>query len=473
MTIPVPSFGPDGFIVPAEADILIAVKEEINAAFGNKLNMADETPQGQIAVSQTAAIGNANDSFVFLSQQFDPAYNSGRYQDAIARIYFIWRIGSRPTAVVCACGGRDGVVIEAGSLARSSDGIRYVATETRTIDATGTVDVTFACTVDGPVPCPAHTVTTIYQAVNGWDSIDNATEGVLGRDTEKRAEFEERRFASVANNARGTLPAVLGSVLELTGVLDAYVTENVENTPQTIGGVLLGPKSLYVAAVGGDATEIADAIWRKKAPGCGYNGNTNVTIYDDNAGYLPPYPAYSVAFQRPTGLAILFYVDVQNNAYVPNDAEAQIQEAVINAFIGADGGPRVRIGSEVFAARFYNAILALGAWAQLRSVKIGSTVNPDAVTTGSIAGANMTITAIGSGAVEIGDTVIGTGVLDGTRVLSQSSGSAGSTGVYVVSIAQIVTSRTLTMAQAARDTIQPHIDHAPTVVAANIVVDIS
>ena len=89
MAVPQPSFGPNGFVTPPESEILVAVKEEWNAAFGNELNMADETPQGQLAVSQTAAIGNANDAFVCLSQQMDPAYNIGRYQDAIARIYFI------------------------------------------------------------------------------------------------------------------------------------------------------------------------------------------------------------------------------------------------------------------------------------------------------------------------------------------------------------------------------------------------
>src|SRR5690348_14627060 len=108
MTVPQPSFGPNGFIAPAEADILVAVKAEINAAFGNELDMADETPQGQLAVSQTAAIGNANDSFVFLSQQMDPAYNIGRYQDAIARIYFIERIPSAPTVVTVTCLGLSG-----------------------------------------------------------------------------------------------------------------------------------------------------------------------------------------------------------------------------------------------------------------------------------------------------------------------------------------------------------------------------
>lgn len=471
--VPQPSFGDNGFIVPSEADILAAVKSQINAAFDDQLNMDDDTPQGQLAVSQTAAIGNANDSFAFLTQMFDPAYNKGRYQDAIARIYFLFRIGAQPTAVICTCTGLAGVVIPAGSLAVAADGNQYVSTESATIPISGSVDINFACATVGPIPCPANTVTTIYQAVNGWDTINNAGEGVIGRDTETRAEFEQRRFASVAKNSVGSLPSILGSVLEVPGVLDAYVTENVNATSTTVGGVLLAPKSVYVAAVGGDNLAVGTAIWKKKAPGCGYNGNTNVTVLDQNSGYDPPFPSYSVTFERPTSLAILFKVSIQNNAGVPADAVAQVQAAIISAFAGEDGGQRVRIGSEVFASRFYNAVTALGAWAELKTIKIGSDNNPDAVVTGSIAGSLLTVTAVGSGALVVGGTISGAGVLDGTQILSQASGTPGGIGTYNLNFAQAVGSETITAASPTLDTIQVNIDQAPTITAANIEVDVS
>lgn len=473
MTVPQPSFGPNGFVTPAEPDILTGVKAEINAAFGGNLNMADETPQGQLAVSQTAAIGNANDAFVFLAQQFDPAYNSGRYQDAIARIYFISRFGSQPTSVVCTCSGLAGVVIPAGALALGQDGNQYAATETATIGPTGSVNVNFACVVNGPIPCVIGNVNTIYQAVNGWDSITNASEGVLGRNTETPRQFEARRYASVAKNSVGSLSAIRGAVLAIPGVLDCYVTENVASTQQTIGGVILGPKTLYVSAVGGDSSAIAQAIWAKKAPGCGYNGNTNVTVYDTNSGYNPPYPSYSVSFQRPPTLAILFKVNIQTNAFVPADAIARVQNAIIASFAGTDGSQRVTSGAEIFAAQFYSPVRSLGSWAQLRSLKIGSNQLADAVVTGAISGTALTVSAVTSGTIVIDGTVSGTGLLDGTRIVSQSSGTPGGVGVYVVNQSQTVVSTTLTMASPTLDTITPTIDVVPGLVAANIEVTIS
>jgi hypothetical protein len=473
MTVPQPSFGPLGFVAPDEADILVAVKAEINAAFDNELNMADETPQGQIAVSQTAAIGNANDSFVFLSQQFDPAYNSGRYQDAIARIYFLSRQGAQPTAVICTCGGLNGVTIPAGSFAVDAANNLYQSTADAIIGAGGVVSVTFQNTIPGPTPCPAGTLTTIYQSINGWDSITNPGDGVLGNNTETPAEFEARRFASVAKNSISQLSSIRSNVLEIPGVLDCYVTENVNDTPTSIGGVTLGPKSMLVVVVGGDDNLIAQTIWRKKSPGCGYNGNTSVIVLDSNVGYEPPYPAYAVSFERPTSLSILFLVNIQANPSIPANAVDLIQQSIISAFAGEDGGTRAVVGAELFAARYYGAVTSLGPWAQLRNIKIGSIQLPDAVATGSVSGTSMTITAIASGTILVGGTVEGSQIPSGSRILSQSSGTPGGLGVYVLNNTFTAVSTTLTMASPTLETMTPNLNFEPTIAASDIQVVIS
>jgi hypothetical protein len=54
--------------------------------------------------------------------------------------------------------------------------------------------------------------------------------------------------------------------------------------------------------------------------------------------------------------------------------------------------------------------------------------------TGSITGAVLTVTAVGSGTVEPGATISGTGVATGTMVTSQISGTSGGVGTYNVSI---------------------------------------
>lgn len=472
--VPSPSFGPNGFIIPSAQVVLEGVIEDINAAFGGNLNPALNTPQGQLATSEAAVVDNANQAFLYLTQQFDPAFASGRYQDALARIYFLERNPSQPTAVQALCTGLQGVVIPTGALAIAADGNQYVCTEAGTIPASGNITLTFACLVPGPISCPAGTLNQIYQSIPGWDAIINPSDGVLGNDVESRSAFEARRAASVALNSIGSLPSVLGAVLAVPNVIDAFVTENTSNSPATIGGVSLYPNSLYVAVVGGEAQAVAEAIWSKKAPGCAYNGNTTVTVLDTSAGYVPPYPAYSVSFEVPPALPILFAINIVNSTLVPADAATQIQNAIISAFAGGDGGPRAKIGGTLLASRFYGPVAALGSWAQIVSIEIGSVNNASASFTGSISGTTLTVSAVASGTLAVGQTIsdVTGNIIVGTTITGLGTGSGG-TGTYTVSSSQTVGSESMQSAVANLFEIGVRINQVPTVSANNIVVTLS
>jgi hypothetical protein len=68
----------------------------------------------------------------------------------------------------------------------------------------------------------------------------------------------------------------------------------------------------------------------------------------------------------------LFAVSIVNNPGVPSNADVLIQNAVINAFVGGDGGARARIGGSIYASRFYAAVAGLGSWVELVSILIGT-----------------------------------------------------------------------------------------------------
>lgn len=458
-----------GYVAPAEAVVLAGVQADINAAFGGGVNPALSTPQGQLASSMTSIIGNTNDTVVYQFNQFDPAIAAGRAQDAIGRIYFIERNPAEPTVVQALCTGGQGVVIPAGALARAQDGNIYTCTDGGVIPLSGSITLTFACNAVGPIPCPANALNVIFQSIPGWDSINNPTDGTLGNDVESRQDFETRRAASVAQNSRGSLPSVLGAVLNVAGVLDAYVTENVTNSSVVIGGATLVAHSLYVAVVGGAQADVARAIWSKKAPGCNYNGTTTVVVQDLNSGYVAPYPSYNVSYQIPASLPVMFNVALATNLQVPADAVSQVQNAIIAAFAGADGGARARIGSVIYASRFYAPINALGTWAQIISVTIGSQNTPVAIFNGSIAGTTLTVTSVSSGTIAIGQTIAdGTGnILAGTKI------TAGSGLSWTVSISQTVALEAMIGVLANGVSVQVGIAQVPTINANNITVTVA
>jgi uncharacterized phage protein gp47/JayE len=464
--IPKPSFSTlTGFIPPPEADILAGAIQDINDAFGGGLNPSLTSPQGQIASSEAAVVGFINDMFVYMTNMFNPAYSEGRWQDGLAYIYFIERKPSTSTVVQATCSGAQDTVIPVGALAIAQDGNIYTCDQQGTIDASGSVVLPFSCNLAGPVECPSGTLDTIYQTILGWDTIDNLADGVVGQEVESRREFEARRFASVAQNSVGALHAIQGSVLSVPGVLDAYVTENPTAAPVTTGGYTLAARSLYVAAVGGEAADIAEAIWKKKAPGCAYNGNTTVTVYDKN--YDPPYPSYEVKFETPDPTPILYKVTLADNAQIPADGTALVKAAIQAAFNGLDGGTRARIGSIIYASRYYSAVATLGAWAQIIAIDVGSQNTSAAdCDAGFIAGTAFTEAGTTTGTFAIGQTIIGDGVLPGTIILSGTSPN------WVVNLTQTVSARTLYGALADQNKVQVQIDQSPTLSDDDIEVEV-
>jgi hypothetical protein len=353
--VPGVQFTDAGLVLPAESAILAGVQADIDAAFGGGVNPALETPQGHIASSTTAIIGDKNNDFAYYVNQVNPDFAEGRMQDAIGRIYFLDRKPATPTAVVATCVGLAGVVIPVGATAKASDGNLYVCTEAGTIPVGGSIDLNFACTVDGPIACPAGSLNQIYQSIPGWDTINNAGDGTVGSNVESRADFEFRRRQSVALNAVNSLQSIYANVFNVEDVLDVYATENTTSSPITVGGVTLVAHSIYVAVVGGEAANIALAIWNKKSLGADYNGNTSYTV-NDTSGYDYPYPSYVVTWETPAPLPILFAVQIANNPQLPSNIIPLVQQAIIASFNGTDGGTRARIGSTIFASRYYGRL---------------------------------------------------------------------------------------------------------------------
>ena len=205
MTTNVPSavFGPNGFSAPAESEILAGVQADQNTAFGGNLNPSLSTPQGQLAQSLAAIVGDCNNLFLALANGVDPAYSSGRLQDGIGRIYFMERISAAPTIVTATCTGLVGTSIPINSQAVDGAGNVYICVDGGIIPSAGHIDLQFACLKTGPIDCPPGYLSTIYQTIPGWDRVLNAAGGTPGWDVESRSDFEWRRSQSVANRDLG------------------------------------------------------------------------------------------------------------------------------------------------------------------------------------------------------------------------------------------------------------------------------
>ena len=349
------------------------VRETVQAMFRNAflkngvstLNVDSESPAGQLIDSLTALIVQKDADLLFLAQQFNPATAEGRWQKALAEIYFLEPKEAESTVVQCQCMGLMGTVIPTGAVVQNDDGYQMASLESATIPSEGTIDVSFALTETGAIAIAAGTVNKIITVIPGWDTVSNEEPGVVGRDAETRAELEARRYASVAANAHGSIESILGTLNQIDGVLDCVVLENTTSASQTIDGVEVDAHSIAVCIYGGEDTDIAEAIYTKKDAGCGTSGNTEVTYTAEDYGNTE----YVYQIYRPTVTSVKFTVTAVRLSGTTDTAAEDIQQAIYDDFYGNLDNDRVGMAQTIHASRFYPAVMS-AADIGLETIKI-------------------------------------------------------------------------------------------------------
>ncbi|EOC1689293.1 baseplate J/gp47 family protein [Cronobacter turicensis] len=351
----------NGLSVPDVSDILSGRLTDMSTALGGGASQSLSSPQGQIAQSDTEIIAQEYDKLLCLFNQVNPDYATGRFQDAIGRIYFMERISAQGTVVTATCLGQPGTIIPAGSTAVDTNGYIYQAVDVLTIPASGSIDGAFVNTNTGPIPCAAGSLNQIYRAIPGWDAITNASPGVVGVDVESRIAFETRRKQSVARNARNMDGATLSAILETPGVLDAYVWSNRTSATVSRGTTnfpVLG-HSIYICVYGGSDAAVADAIFRTYNPGANMNGDTTYTIYDTE-NYGAPYPEYVMQWQRAVTTRVYFSISLDSSLNPPSDITSQVKSMITKVFNGNyDGIEKARIGATINSGKYYAPVISI------------------------------------------------------------------------------------------------------------------
>lgn len=285
----------------------------------------------------------------------NPETAEGVFQDALGSIYGLKRKEATHSIVNCECIGVQGTVINSSAMAQSTNGDLFEAIETKTIPESGIVTVQFQSVETGVIPVGANTVNKIYSVITGWDSVNNAVAGTEGTEEESRIDFEARRKKELSRNARGTLGAVLSAVWEVEGVSDVAIEQNRTSANKTIRGITLSPHSIYLCVNGGQADDIAQAIFYSLSGGC----DTTATATSIVGSYTDPYSNVQDTYNidRPTDVPIKVKIGV--GSYVSSEVEDLIKNAIIADWQGQTDNESITIGSSVYASQFYADIAKL------------------------------------------------------------------------------------------------------------------
>lgn len=140
--------------------------------------------------------------------------------------------------------------------------------------------LTFQAVNIGQVQTTANTITNIVTSTLGAPSVNNPSVATdtIGVNEETDAQLKVRHDQSFSLASVGPSDAMEAALKNIADVLDALVVEN--NSGVTVGGI--PAYTVWPIVNGGTPTEIGQAIYSKKSPGCGLKGAQSTVVSRPN-----------------------------------------------------------------------------------------------------------------------------------------------------------------------------------------------
>jgi uncharacterized phage protein gp47/JayE len=359
----------DGLELKTLNEIIEDLETGFKNIYGQDINVDSDTQDGQIInlLAQTLADlrSLANDVY----QSFNPDTATGAVLDQRVVINNIERkAGTFTIAPVEITVDRtvtlDGLDVDfnnvdgTGYTVQDDAGTQFILVDT-TVLTPGTTSLNFRAKEIGEVEVLTDTITNAVTVVLGVTGINNPSGSIsTGENEETDTELRIRRSQSVANASNGYLNGLLGSVLDLDGVTEARLFENVTNVVDSDG---IPAHGMWLIANGGANSDIANVIYEKKSYGANMKGGVVVPITTASGG------TFNAKFDRPTGQDLFIRFDIKPTVtgqifdqpaikqYIVDNLEYSIGEfaetsaitAVALDAINANGGGGVPINVEI------------------------------------------------------------------------------------------------------------------------------
>ncbi|MBR2505371.1 MAG: baseplate J/gp47 family protein [Bacilli bacterium] len=343
-----------GIVVPDTSQVKIDVENEFRSALGQDLDVSASTPQGRLIEVETVARKRVIENMALLANMFNKDQAFGIWLDVILKFFGADREGATATKVVCQLEGEAGTSILANAQAKDTSGNIYYLENSVTLDENGEGEGTFVCMIKGAIECQANTLTQIVTAILGWNSINNASAGVTGKEGE--SDNQARLKLSVTQyKGEGQKANIKNAILQVENVVDCKVLENYTNGSIIEDGITItAPHSIYVCVDGGNDTEIAQAIVRSKSGGSAFGADLNNT----SAEYLvtEETEGTTVRFARPTQVPVQIKVTLKSGQAIADNI-TKVKQAIIDYANGKfDEVEGLNIGSDVSPFEIASAI---------------------------------------------------------------------------------------------------------------------
>lgn len=208
-----------------------------------------------------------------------------------------------------------------------------------------------------------NSLTIISTPISGLDTVNNPEDIISGRNLENDEELRARFKSSSAINGNATVPSIEAKLMQVDGVLNAFVIENRSVNPDASGRE---GKSYECLVVGGSDEDIASTIYNSKPAGVELSGNEVITITDSNGKFKV------VRFSRPTSIYMwvkVYFTKYSEEAY-PANGDDLIESSVLSY------GNDLELGEDVIPKRFFGGIYSTVSGIQDLRVLVATSTDP-------------------------------------------------------------------------------------------------
>lgn len=248
-----------------------AIRESIAAGlrsgFGQDFLTAPATDGGVLCDLVAASLSEAEAALEALTQCFDRRAASGAQLEALGALLGCYKSSATYGTVTLTIEGADGTVIPAGTSIDGPDGSAWQTLIALEIDATGIGYVPAQCTVVGAIEAPADTLTDDADMPDGVTSVTNESDAVIGSAVQSDSAYRVTILERLAAAGTATYDALYARLKAVNGAGQVKIYRNTLDVADAEGRK---PGSIEVVTLGGNAEELATAIWSRAPMGCDF-----------------------------------------------------------------------------------------------------------------------------------------------------------------------------------------------------------
>lgn len=337
---PVFSVTENGIQAPSYAEILEYFQSQARNIFGQDVNIDADTQDGQLVAIFALALSDVNAQAIATYNQFNPNTAVGVGLDSAVKTNGITRHTATNSTVDLVLIGQAGTVITNG-VATDDNENRWLLPEQVIIPVNGEITVTASAEEVGAIEASPNTITQIGTPTLGWQSVNNPTQATVGVAVETDAELRQRQSRSTELPSVSLWEGIIGSLLNLPGVIRVSGVKNDEDDPSPEG---VPGHTIAMIVDGGEVDEIGETIFLKKGEGVGTYGSVQTT-YIDTYGF-----PNVIKFSRPTIVnAYITLTITPSTTYISSVAD-EIKQRIADYINGLSIGESVNIARVLSSA---------------------------------------------------------------------------------------------------------------------------